>query len=205
MEQNRAINRSNLVGQKFGLVLVIEDAGNEFVGLCKKTGKKKYKSIFKYVCDCGNTGITRSNSLKSGRVTSCGCQGPIRCKTMAEGKRKQVYSGFSFLWHSYKCGAKKRGLEFSLTRDEFRELTSSNCYYCNEEPNKIRKTRFLEYKNSKSVYGYKYNGIDRIDNNKGYFISNCRPCCEFCNKMKMAHSEKEFLDKISKITRNLWL
>ena len=195
----RSVNRVSLIGQRFGKVVVLSDAGNEFVGVDKKTGYKKYKSLSRYKCDCGNEGTTRSATLTSGRLISCGCDSIERCKKNGFNKRRHVHSGFSFLINSYKGGAKKRGLEFSLTRDEFKNLTSSDCFYCGEKPSKIRKTRFLKYANAKGVYGYRHNGIDRVDNNSGYTTSNCVPCCEACNKMKMDKTVDVFLEKIKLI------
>ena len=29
-----------------------------------------------------------------------------------------------------------------------------------------------------------YSGIDRIDNNQGYTLINCAPCCKLCNFSK---------------------
>jgi hypothetical protein len=31
---------------------------------------------------------------------------------------------------------------------------------------------------------YTYNGIDRVDNSKGYTPENTVPCCKICNKIK---------------------
>ena len=43
------------------------------------------------------------------------------------------------------------------------------------------------------------NGIDRMNNNIGYEISNVVPCCSVCNKMKSSLSKEEFLTQICKI------
>ncbi len=56
------MERLNLVGQKFGKLLVIEVA--PFV---------KCRSHFLCRCDCGNPKIVSGDNLKRSRVTSCGC------------------------------------------------------------------------------------------------------------------------------------
>ena len=42
-------------------------------------------------------------------------------------------------------------------------------------------------------------GIDRFDNDNGYIISNCVPCCWMCNNMKSSYTDKEFMNQINKI------
>lgn len=53
----------SIVGEKYGRLTVVEEIG-----------KNKYgKTICKCKCDCGNTAIVLSNSLRSGSTLSCGC------------------------------------------------------------------------------------------------------------------------------------
>ena len=62
-----------------------------------------------------------------------------------------------------KMGAKHRGLEWTLTDEDTVEMMTSPCVYCGV---------LLEI-----------NGIDRMDNTKGYVPDNCVPCCKTCNLM----------------------
>jgi hypothetical protein len=94
---------------------------------------------------------------------------------------------------------KLRGLDFLLTREEFRQLTSQNCYYCNSEPSKIFYNTASLTEEAKENSGYVHNGIDRIDNTKGYILDNCVPCCITCNRMKFTLSQQEFIEHIRKI------
>ena len=68
-------------------------------------------------------------------------------------------------YSSYKYVANRRKLFFNLTYDNFALLVSSPCYYCG---------KLQEY----------CNGIDRVDNSKGYTIRNSVSCCKYCNRMK---------------------
>lgn len=77
----------------------------------------------------------------------------------------------------YSSAATKRGYIFKLNKAIVRELTSNNCHYCGIEP-------FLEMKSDNNVDSYKYNGIDRVDNTKGYIKDNVVTCCITCNKAK---------------------
>lgn len=165
------------------------------VGVCRTTGRNKYRSIFKYICACGTQKVARGNDLVAGKIVSCGCRRSVLFKEINEKKRKHVHSGFSFLWQSYKCGAKKRNLDFLLTKEQFKQITSSLCRYCGSPPSSTRKTRYKH-----AVYGYKYNGIDRIDNKLGYYIENCVPCCGTCNVMKLDYDVNAFLNHCKKIS-----
>ena len=55
---------TNLVGQRFGKLLVVE----------KLPESNKFKRVlYKCKCDCGNETIVPSNSLLTGHTNSCGC------------------------------------------------------------------------------------------------------------------------------------
>lgn len=85
----------------------------------------------------------------------------------------------------YRTDAKKRGHDYLLTTNEFISLTKSNCFYCGNEPKQLhRRTR--------SRVPYLYNGIDRLDNAKGYTLDNCVPCCGICNTAKNNRNFEEF-------------
>lgn len=89
-------------------------------------------------------------------------------------------------YNIYKKNAKKRNISFNLTKDEFYEITSKPCYYCNGYSNKDINNVF-------------YNGIDRVDSSVGYEINNVVPCCDVCNKMKLDYSKTFFIEHINKI------
>ena len=74
-----------------------------------------------------------------------------------------------------KMGAKHRGLEWTLTDKDTVEMMTSPCVYCGV---------LLEI-----------NGIDRVDNTKGYVPDNCVPCCKTCNLMKMCLDPTTFVER----------
>ncbi len=87
----------------------------------------------------------------------------------------------------YKRGAEKRGYDWQLNLDECELLFNQICYYCGKPPTQIR--------NSGSNYGsYIYNGIDRMDNTKGYIQSNVVSCCKTCNTAKSNLTLQVFVD-----------
>lgn len=85
-----------------------------------------------------------------------------------------------------KKSASNRGYSFELSEEEFKRLTSSNCFYCDLKPNAI----FVPHKSSGSSEkariraSYIHNGIDRVNNNKGYTLDNCVTACSVCNYSK---------------------
>jgi hypothetical protein len=100
---------------------------------------------------------------------------------------------FNAIYGKYQWRARQKNLEFSLTKDEFRELTQADCVFCEQKPSQVGR--------KKNKYNGKYihNGIDRIDSTKGYVIENCKPCCWQCNKMKSDLTVEEFATHIKKI------
>jgi len=56
--------------------------------------------------------------------------------------------------------------------------------------------------NGKKIFkggSYKYNGVDRFNNNKGYELDNCVPCCWKCNNAKNNMNISEFKEWIYRI------
>lgn len=174
----------NLNGQKFNNLLIIDRALST-----RNYGKNK--AWHKCLCDCGNTRIVETYDLRSGRIKSCGCKNRL----------EKSESGFRRLYSNYKFSAKERNLSFSLTKEQFKELTKNNCNYCLKEPAMTR----ISNKTSKNIEhdSYIYNGIDRVDNNKGYEYSNCVACCKICNIAKQELSLEEFKEWLSRVYNNL--
>jgi hypothetical protein len=85
-------------------------------------------------------------------------------------------------FYIYKYGAKKRGKSFELEPEMFDFIISKECYLCGKVNSENHQ-----------------NGIDRIDNNIGYFFDNCLACCGECNKMKRILELENMLDKMVSI------
>jgi hypothetical protein len=173
----------NLLNQRFDRLLVIRLDG---------TGKQGAR--WECVCDCGNIVVTSSYSLRRGQTRSCGCYQIEQTRNAA--RIEYGESAFNLLLGAYKKGAKKRGLEFSLSKEMFREITKQNCFYCGKEPSQIMS-------NKCNNGDYIYNGIDRIDSNLGYVDNNVVPCCYTCNFMKGSMKYADFYNAIIQIYNNL--
>ncbi len=92
-------------------------------------------------------------------------------------------------YSEYKMTAKKRNIEFNLSKTQFMKLISKPCIYCGIS----------------DITYYKINGaggVDRVDSTKNYDIENCVSCCGTCNIMKNMYSKEEFLNKCLQITKH---
>lgn len=189
----------NLIGQKYGKLTVFERDLPRF----SQNGKRIKGAIWKCKCDCGNIKSARAYSLKSGHIVSCGCYKIGLCKDGMYRKEKGI-SGFNSLLNKYKRNAKLRNLDFLLSKSFFQNITSSNCYYCNNAPSQTSYCGGSKTQRGKDHSIYIYNGIDRIDSKFGYIETNVVPCCSICNYMKLDFSKTEFLEQIKKLYNNIF-
>lgn len=67
------------------------------------------------------------------------------------------------------------------------------------------KTKIKYYERNFEEHEILYNGIDRIDNSKGYNLDNCVTCCTQCNTAKMQETEEDFKKWIIDVYNNLKL
>lgn len=158
----------------------------------KEKGIKKYRNkewlYNKYIneklttieigklCDCSNALI--SSWLKKYDI-------PVRTPT--EWRRfPPGIAEFNEVYNHYKQRAKRKNINFKLNKEEFKKLTQGNCNYCGIVPKQIISPK------RKGWEPYVYNGIDRIDSNKGYVLENCITCCGQCNRAKNTYTVKEF-------------
>lgn len=104
-----------------------------------------------------------------------------RCKKCVHERDLSEYGRYK----SYRRSAKQRNIDFQISFEEFKEVINKPCTYCGTEPNP-------------------FNGIDRFDNSKGYIENNLIPCCEWCNKIKLTHSDEETREHIRKMYHHLF-
>lgn len=153
------------------------------------------RSYYRCQCRCGKIVFVRSYELKTGLIKSCGCR---KRKLLAERKTLPNAQGLiNWVFRKYKTGALKRKYEFTLSKDKFEELIFSNCFYCGIQPSmKYTGTKLKATDTSQ----FKYNGVDRLDNTKGYSESNCVSCCKICNDAKGTLSLDSWNNWLTRIT-----
>lgn len=153
--------------------------------------------VYECQCICGNIAKVKGTFLRTGKTKSCGC---LHKETLRYQSKLRIKSetGLKSLFISYKIQAKKRNIFFDIDFNLFKELTSDNCYYCGAEPAQIWIIH-ASSKESQEKTKYIYNGLDRVDNLRGYFCDNVRTCCKYCNYAKNDLTETKFLELVSRI------
>lgn len=186
--------RVDLTGKKFGRLLVVRKS--------KKISRKRTSGdrLWDCLCDCGTKVQAFGSSLRDGRVKSCGCLRREVSAAIQRSRRDVLRVPFAetirknVLRH-YKNNAEERGLDWKLTKSQFNELVYSNCYYCGSLPK--------EYKSKYGKHKTQINGIDRVDNSKGYTSENCVPCCKICNYAKNDMGRREFFEWVTRVYARL--
>jgi 5-methylcytosine-specific restriction endonuclease McrA len=173
------------IGEKFNHLIILKLDHVEW---------KYNRSNFYYLCQCscGKEKVIDKNSIRRGVTQSCGC---YHRKQNGLAHRKEKYSAsMSGIYGLYRIRAKNKSINFELTKEQFKKITSQNCFYCGESPSQYTKSHKHHF------YGaYKHNGLDRINSKQGYTIKNVVACCKYCNYAKNDLTTTKFLNHIRKI------
>ena len=184
--------------EKFGRLVPIESLG---------TNDCRNRKMWRFKCDCGNETMASASDVILGRKQSCGClwkEHKQNCgKRLAVVNLKPNKEGpINKLYGSYKRAALRRGYEWNLSKKEFREIISKQCYYCGIPP-ESKYTTSSETPIIENILIY--NGVDRKNNGVGYSKENCITACGICNRMKMNLGYEQFIYKIKQIHKKLSL
>lgn len=134
--------------------------------------------------ECKKDIRVRNDGLHDKTACCSKCMGKWRKENFEKRYIDALPKDIRYKYIHFKCNAKRKNriIPFELTKEECEKMCESNCFYCNCK-------RCL--------------GIDRVDNNKGYTVQNCVPCCGICNTMKMDMTKESFIIKISQILNNI--
>lgn len=171
----------DITGKIYGKLTVLEFSRTD-----------KNNSYWKCLCECGQITEKRSSNLRTKQVKSCG-----KCDVHKKSTKNSVYKKH---FNSIKSGAKSRELDFSLLYEEYIDIIMKNCFYCGSNGDvHYAYSRRRYSKGIEHDVSAKFNGLDRIDSNIGYKITNVVPCCFDCNRMKTDFDLQHFLEKVEKI------
>ncbi len=98
--------------------------------------------------------------------------------------------GLRILYTRYQSRAKFSNTYFDLTLEQFNAITKKLCAYCERGP-------------SQKCGHYVYNGIDRIDNARGYTDDNSAACCWECNRIKGSDISAKEMRTIGAVLREI--
>lgn len=188
-------------GERYGLLAII-----------KKTSKRAKNGSVYYLCkcDCGNEkNINKDLLLSVDGTKSCGCL--IAESTRERFSQDAGKATFNHLYRLCKNGARKRGKNFDLSKEEHKNIVSQDCYFCGEKPHPYNFYVFtskgfkkLRARTNISQTGIDrawilVNTVDRLINNKGYSADNCVAACWPCNRSKYTGTEKDLIEHAYKI------
>lgn len=161
-------------------------------------GRKARKFLCK--CDCGNEVIVHGKAVIKGNTKSCGCYRKKVCinNVVPYRPKPNILSWEERLFIKHKQNCKSRKIENLLINNEFINLIQKDCFYCGDSPMNLYKDIREGSFTHKS-----YQGIDRLDSNRGYSLDNCVPCCKHCNWAKHNQNIKVFYEQIVKIYNKL--
>lgn len=172
-------------GYRIGKIIVIYKCDEWFIN-----SKGIRRSVWLCRCDCGVEFKLNAGELKKPYRISCGCAAKDNARIQGK-KQKTEESYLNYKYGDCKRAAKNRGIEFSLSKEEFKLIIVGKCYYCDSLP--------IIHPPKNVGIAFPTNGVDRIDSNGNYKIGNVVSCCFKCNFMKSNLSLTDFKDHIRKI------
>ena len=152
MKKQENPRKIDIMGQRFGRWLVVSYAGSE---------PKRGGALWNCVCDCGNSAVVVSLSLRKGVSASCGCLGTEK---RALSTRTHGMAGTRL--HRIWKGMRKRCNNPNGPR--FEHYGGRGIKVCEEWSN------FKNFNDWAMLSGYQDDlTIERVDVNLGYAPSNC--------------------------------
>jgi hypothetical protein len=92
---------------------------------------------------------------------------------------------FGAMLARYQAAARREGLSWELTSDEFRQLAQRDCHFCNTAPGVLSDSDFNE--------------VGRVGNASGFTADNSIPCCQICARGLAASSYAEHLEWLHRV------
>lgn len=156
---------------------------------CSKCRQEKTKMHSTKTCEeCAETGkkyyhTHKEQQTKTNKIWRSTKRGKLKQKKASNKWRQNNPERFKELTHIYternktkpsyrlnkaKAKSKERGIPFDISLEDYTNLISKPCYYCNGKLGVVKMGV----------------GLDRIDSSKGYIINNVLSCCGICNMIK---------------------
>ena len=186
---------------------------NNRLTLIECANKNKFgQKLGLFLCICGKQCIKGISSVKHGYTKSCGClqkqkaaenakhfsRIQTKARTAANinrrgkpnfGKRISIKQlCINKIFADYKNSAKRDNRIFELSKLDIETLIFSQCDRCGRLPTREFVAKRIRLDNE-SIY---WNGIDRIDNSKGYTLNNVRPYCWDCNNARGSMNNEDW-------------
>jgi len=171
-------NPKDIIGTTIGYFKILSN-------IKPKNKHNKKSKCYVCRCFCGKELVLTDYQLYTKSPKSCGCWRGLPPGRTVKNKH----------YGKYLNTAKRKKLVFSLTQDEFDKLVTAPCFYCGREPYRIIRSE-------DNKFPLALNGLDRMNNTKGYIKGNVVSCCPQCNTMKMDYPVLDFYKSILNISLN---
>jgi hypothetical protein len=166
----------DMMGKRFGRLVIV----GELARRCKIDTHLLYLAK----CDCGADVRVRGYTLRTRHTQSCGCLRREKWQ-LAPGEAAK-----NDMMRCYVKNAKDYGRVWEIPIEKFKELVVKDCFYCGVPPANVWREKRSNFK---------YNGLDRVDNSKGYTLDNVVPCCGHCNMTKRERTMEQFVEHCRKV------
>jgi len=188
-EKLSKLKMKDLTGFKIGRLTVLNVSNKR---------NKNNRLMWDCVCDCDNKvtvlGDLLNKSLRGGIGTkSCGCLRSNvhnKIKNREKALWRKLYNSSTLKKDNYRI--KKGWDESDITFEYFKSICSSACAYCGV----ISSNEIKDKASDKTLM---YNGLDRVDSDKGYLKDNVVSCCKHCNMAKSNMSVEDFLHWVNRV------
>jgi hypothetical protein len=168
-------NYSSLKGKKFGKLIVI-----------KFFGKKNRASQWLCKCECGKETIVYRANLVKGTTKSCGCLKHLP-NNLTHG---MSYTKFYRVHKSMlnRCNNKNQ--------KSYRDYGERGIKVCNDwnDFNIFYKDMFTSYRRHQKKYGVNNTTLERINNDGGYNLKNCK----WATRKEQAQNKRKICKKLTK-------
>lgn len=175
-KQRRILDKDNLIDKAFGKLKVLSFE-------CSRQFKHYKHRMWRCLCECGKITVVAACNLKSGRTISCGCESGRNSLPDYKHAKNATYN-------DYLQGAKRRRINFELSKEDLINMIMQDCHYCGAKPANVKRTKYTTMVK---------NGIDRKNNDIGYTLDNCVPCCKICNYAKHSLSYDDFIKYLDRL------
>lgn len=182
----------NLLGQKFGLLTIIEE----------KPPTPRGHSSWLCICDCGNEVVRTSTSMKRSQFSSCGCW-------HRKGIEHPLFKGvgeISMNWFNsvIRRSASGRKSRWAIERKLEIDIEFIWDLFLKQERKCALSGVLLTFpkNNSKAEMKKSTASLDRIDSSKGYVRDNVQWVHKDINKMKNVFSNDRFIELCTLVSNN---
>jgi 5-methylcytosine-specific restriction endonuclease McrA len=148
--------------------------------------KEKGRVVWQCECKCGEIVKVSSAGLLKNKINAC-----KKCTALSRKSLDRTPILKHRIYKHYHFRSKKKNIPFDISFEKFTYLSDQPCHYCGLKNSNLSTERTYKGKKVTDAVVF-YNGLDRIDNNKGYTEDNIYTCCQICNYAKNNMSLEQF-------------